>query len=83
MDNVIGFKALQALRLENLRIPPTYSKHFQCPPHNNQTKRDELNKYERPLLGCTITPKLGYPQKKLRYSSLECLHDGLPRMMKM
>ena len=57
MGNVFGFKALRALRLEDLRIPPTYVKTFQGPPHGIQVERDKLNKYGRPLLGCTIKPK--------------------------
>jgi ribulose-bisphosphate carboxylase large chain len=34
--NVFGFKALRALRLEDLRIPPAYTKTFQGPPHGIQ-----------------------------------------------
>lgn len=56
VGNVFGFKAL---RLEDLRIPPAYSKTFIGPPHGIQVERDKLNKYGRPLLGCTIKPKLG------------------------
>jgi ribulose 1,5-bisphosphate carboxylase large subunit-like protein len=33
VGNVFGFKALRALRLEDLRIPPAYAKTFQGPPH--------------------------------------------------
>ncbi|CAM6042414.1 unnamed protein product, partial [Sphagnum compactum] len=61
--NVFGFKALRALRLEDLRIPPSYTKTFQGPPHGIQVERDKLNKYGRPLLGCTIKPKLGLSAK--------------------
>jgi ribulose-bisphosphate carboxylase large chain len=63
VGNVFGFKALRALRLEDLRIPPAYSKTFQGPPHGIQVERDKLNKYNRPLLGCTIKPKLGLSAK--------------------
>ncbi|KAL5647543.1 hypothetical protein ACJX0J_041898 [Zea mays] len=44
VGNVFGFKALRALRLEDLRIPPAYSKTFQGPPHGIQVERDKLNK---------------------------------------
>ncbi|BBN68608.1 ribulose-bisphosphate carboxylase [Prunus dulcis] len=47
-SNVFGFKALRALRLEDLRIPPAYVKTFQGPPHGIQVERDKLNKYGRP-----------------------------------
>ena len=33
VGNVFGFKALRALRLEDLHIPPAYTKTFQGPPH--------------------------------------------------
>ena len=51
VGNVFGFKALKALRLEDLRIPVAYLKTFQGPPHGIQVERDKLNKYGRPLLG--------------------------------
>ena len=63
VGNVFGFKALRALRLEDLRIPVAYCKTFQGPPHGIQVERDKLNKYGRPLLGCTIKPKLGLSAK--------------------
>ena len=42
VGNVFGFKALRALRLEDLRIPPAYVKTFQGPPHGIQVERDKL-----------------------------------------
>jgi ribulose-bisphosphate carboxylase large chain len=54
VGNVFGFKALRALRLEDLRISPAYVKTFEGPPHGIQVERDKLNKYGRGLLGCTI-----------------------------
>uniref|UniRef100_A0A1Y3BTI5 Ribulose bisphosphate carboxylase large chain n=1 Tax=Helianthus annuus TaxID=4232 RepID=A0A1Y3BTI5_HELAN len=51
VGNVFGFKALRALRLEDLRIPTAYVKTFDGPPHGIQVERDKLNKYGRPLLG--------------------------------
>jgi hypothetical protein len=56
VGNVFGFKALRALRLEDLRVPVAYLKTFQGPPHGITVERDKLNKYGRPLLGCTIKP---------------------------
>jgi ribulose-bisphosphate carboxylase large chain len=65
VGNVFGFKALRALRLEDLRIPVAYIKTFQGPPHGIEVERDKLNKYGRSLLGCTLKPKLGLSAKKL------------------
>ncbi|KAJ1253761.1 hypothetical protein BS78_K192800 [Paspalum vaginatum] len=77
VGNVFGFKALRALRLEDLRIPPTYSKTFQGPAHGIQVERDKLNKYGCPLLGCTIKPKFGLSAKNYGRACYECLRGGL------
>jgi len=47
VGNVFGFKALRAIRLEDLRIPVAYVKTFDGPPHGIQVERDKLNKYGR------------------------------------
>jgi ribulose-bisphosphate carboxylase large chain len=77
VGNVFGFKALRTLCLEDLRIPPAYSKTFQGPLHGIQVERDKLNKYGRPLLGCTIKPKLGIFAKNYGKTIYECLCGGL------
>ncbi|CAN6465181.1 unnamed protein product [Victoria cruziana] len=77
VGNVFGFKALRALRLEDLRIPPACSKTFQGQPHGIQVVRDKLNKYGCPLLGCTIKPKLGLSAKNYGRAVYECLRSGL------
>jgi len=77
VGNVFGFKALRALRLEDLRIPVAYSKSFQGAPHGIQVERDKLNKYGRSLLGCTIKPKLGLSAKNYGRACYECLRGGL------
>jgi len=77
VGNVFGFKALRALRLEDMRIPVAYLKTFQGPPHGITVERDLLNKYGRPLLGCTIKPKLGLSAKNYGRAVYECLRGGL------
>jgi ribulose-bisphosphate carboxylase large chain len=75
--NVFGFKALRALRLEDLRIPVAYVKTFQGPPNGIQVERDLLNKYGRPLLGATLKPKLGLSAKNYGRACYELLAGGL------
>jgi ribulose-bisphosphate carboxylase large chain len=75
--NVFGFKALRALRLEDLRMPVTYVKTFPGPPHGIQVERDRLNKYGRPLLGATLKPKLGLSAKNYGRACFELLRGGL------
>ena len=59
VGNVFGFKAVRALRLEDVRVPIAYVKTCGGPPNGIQVERDKMNKYGRPMLGCTIKPKLG------------------------
>ncbi|KAL0814722.1 hypothetical protein Bca101_071165 [Brassica carinata] len=47
------------------------------PPHGIQVEREKLNKYGRPLLGCTIKPKLGLSAKNCGRAVYECLRGGL------
>nr|GEV30770.1 RNA polymerase beta subunit, plastidic [Tanacetum cinerariifolium] len=77
IGNIFGFKALRTLRLEDLGIPTAYVKTFQGPPYGIQVEIDKLNKYGRPLLGCTIKPKLGLSAKKYDRAIYECLRGGL------
>jgi ribulose-bisphosphate carboxylase large chain len=77
IGNVFGFKALSALRLEDLRIPLHYVKTFAGPPHGIVTEREYLNKYGRPLLGATTKPKLGLSARNYGRVVYEALSGGL------
>src|SRR6202790_197938 len=77
IGNVFGFKALKALRLEDMRIPPHYVKTFQGPPHGVVMEREYLNKYGRPLLGATTKPKLGLSARNYGRVVYEALRGGL------
>jgi ribulose-bisphosphate carboxylase large chain len=77
IGNVFGFKALKALRLEDLRIPTQYVKTFQGPPHGIVMEREYLNKFGRPLLGATTKPKLGLSAKNYGRVVYEALRGGL------
>ncbi|MFN2556768.1 MAG: ribulose-bisphosphate carboxylase large subunit [Nitriliruptorales bacterium] len=77
IGNVFGFKALQALRLEDMRIPPIYLKTFQGPAHGIQVERDYLRKWGRPILGGTMKPKLGLSARNYGKVVYEALRGGL------
>src|ERR1700716_3390202 len=77
IGNVFGFKALTALRLEDMRIPPHYAKTFQGPAHGIVMEREYLNKYGRPLLGATTKPKLGLSARNYGRVVFEALRGGL------
>src|SRR2546421_5545975 len=77
IGNVFGFKALKALRLEDLRIPTHYVKTFPGPPHGIVMEREHLNKYGRPLLCATGKPKLGLSAPHYGRVVYEALRGGL------
>ena len=77
IGNVFGFKALKALRLEDMRIPTHYVKTFQGPAHGIVMEREYLNKYGRPLLGATTKPKLGLSALNYGRVVYEALRGGL------
>jgi ribulose-bisphosphate carboxylase large chain len=77
IGNVFGFKALKALRLEDMRIPPHYVKTFQGPAHGVVMEREYLGKFGRPLLGATVKPKLGLSARNYGRVVYEALRGGL------
>ena len=77
VGNVFGFKAVRSLRLEDVRFPIWFVKTCFGPPHGIHVERDKMDKYGRPLLGCTIKPKLGLSAKNYGRAVYECLRGGL------
>ncbi len=77
IGNVFGFKAVKALRLEDMRIPVGYLKTFQGPPTGIVVERERLDKYGRPLLGATTKPKLGLSGRNYGRVVYEALKGGL------
>jgi len=77
IGNVFGFKAIKALRLEDMRIPVAYVKTFDGPPTGIVVERERLDKFGRPLLGATVKPKLGLSGKNYGRVVYEALKGGL------
>jgi ribulose-bisphosphate carboxylase large chain len=77
IGNVFGFKAVKALRLEDMRIPYAYLKTFQGPATGVIVERERLDKFGRPLLGATVKPKLGLSGKNYGRVVYEGLAGGL------
>ncbi len=77
IGNVFGFKALRALRLEDMRLPVAYVKTFQGPPTGIVVERERLDKFGRPLLGATVKPKLGLSGRNYGRVVYEALRGGL------
>ena len=77
VGNVFGMKALSALRLEDMRIPTALVKTYPGPHVGIYDERVWSNKWERPLLGGTVKPKLGLSPKAYSTIIYECLMGGL------
>src|SRR6188472_4308164 len=77
IGNVFGFKALKALRLEDMRIPLHYVKTFQGPAHGIVMEREYLDKFGHPILGATVKPKLGLSAKNYGRVVYEALKGGI------
>jgi ribulose-bisphosphate carboxylase large chain len=77
IGNVFGFKAIKALRLEDMRIPVALLKTFQGPATGLIVERERLDKFGRPLLGATVKPKLGLSGKNYGRVVYEGLKGGL------
>ncbi|HJW11434.1 MAG TPA: ribulose-bisphosphate carboxylase large subunit [Albitalea sp.] len=80
IGNVFGFKAVKALRLEDMRIPVAYLKTFQGPATGVVVERERLDKFGRPLLGATTKPKLGLSGRNYGRVIYEGLKGGLDFM---
>nr|AAC36370.1 ribulose-1,5-bisphosphate carboxylase/oxygenase large subunit [Gelidium pusillum] len=77
IGNVFGFKAVKALRLEDMRIPVAYLKTFQGPATGIVVERERMDKFGRPFLGATVKPKLGLSGKNYGRVVYEGLKGGL------
>merc|ERR1712014_557974 len=77
IGNIFGFKAIKALRLEDMRLPCVYLRTFQGPATGITVERERLDKFGRPLLGATVKPKLGLSGKNYGRVVYEGLKGGL------
>jgi ribulose-bisphosphate carboxylase large chain len=77
IGNVFGFKAIKALRLEDMHLPVAYLKTFQGPATGIVVERERLDKFGRPLLGATTKPKLGLSGRNYGRVVYEALKGGL------
>jgi len=77
IGNVFGFKAVKALRLEDMRLPYAYLKGYLGPAAGIIVERERLDVFGRPLLGATVKPKLGLSGKNYGRVVYEGLKGGL------
>ena len=76
IGNIFGFKAVKALRLEDMRFPYALLKTSQGPATGLIVERELMDKFGRPLLGATVKPKLGLSGKNFGLLYLKVLKVG-------
>jgi ribulose-bisphosphate carboxylase large chain len=77
VGNVFGFKAVNALRLLDMRIPLALVDSFPGPAFGIAGVREKLNVHERALTGSTIKPKLGLSPAEHARRAYETLRGGI------
>jgi ribulose-bisphosphate carboxylase large chain len=77
IGNIFGFKAVKALRLEDMRFPYALLKTYQGPATGMVVERERMDKFGRPFLGATVKPKLGLSGKNYGRVVYEGLKGGL------
>ena len=58
--NIFGMKALKNLRLIDVSLPSTYTKHFMGPAFGMEGIRRMLRVSKRPITGAVAKPKIGW-----------------------
>ena len=75
--NVFGMKAVDGLRLEDIRLPSALVRSFPGPVAGLSGVRERLGIYGRPMTGSTIKPKLGLTAAEHAQMCYETLRGGI------
>ncbi|MFA5747674.1 MAG: ribulose-bisphosphate carboxylase [Candidatus Absconditabacterales bacterium] len=57
--NIFGMKEINALKLLDVRFPPSMLEQYDGPSYTLDDMRKYLNVYDRPILGTIVKPKMG------------------------
>ncbi|MGA2238116.1 MAG: ribulose-bisphosphate carboxylase large subunit [Candidatus Bathyarchaeia archaeon] len=77
VGNVFGFKAVSALRIEDMKIPLALVNSFPGPKFGLAGVRKILGVKDRPMTGSTEKPKLGNSPKEHAYIAYNTLRGGI------
>jgi len=75
--NIFGMKAVDGIRIEDMRFPAGIINSFPGPIQGIQGVRELLGVHDRPLTGSTIKPKLGLTAKEHARRCYETLRGGI------
>jgi len=77
VGNVFGFKAVSALRIQDMRIPLALVNTFPGPSFGIDGVRTILGVKDRPMTGSTVKPKLGNNPREHAQIAYNTLHGGI------
>ena len=77
VGNVFGFKAVSALRIQDMRIPLALVNTFPGPSFGIDGVRKILGVKDRPMTGSTVKPKLGNSPKEHAQIAYNTLRGGI------
>ena len=77
LGNIFGMKAIDRLRVLDIRFPEEYVKSFKGPAFGIQGVRDKLKVYKRPVLATVPKPKVGMTPEEYGEAAYEILVGGM------
>ncbi|OFV68178.1 MAG: ribulose bisophosphate carboxylase [Candidatus Syntrophoarchaeum caldarius] len=75
--NLFGLEDLKGVRLEDVRIPEAFAKHFPGPAFGIKGLRKLLDRPDKPFIGTIVKPKIGLPPRKFADYVYEAGMGGL------
>lgn len=75
--NIFGMKAVNRIRLEDMRFPKSFMETFPGPSKGLAGVREMMGIFDRPMTGSTIKPKLGLTAKEHARRCYETLRGGI------
>ncbi|HEC57132.1 MAG TPA: ribulose 1,5-bisphosphate carboxylase large subunit [Candidatus Syntrophoarchaeum butanivorans] len=75
--NLFGLEDLEGVRLEDLEIPDAFAKNFSGPAFGIEGLRKVLDRWDKPLVGTIVKPKIGLPPEEFAAYVYEAGMGGL------
>jgi len=77
LGNIFGMRAIEKLRVLDIRFPEKYVRSFKGPAYGIQGVRGKLKVYKRPILATVPKPKVGMTPEEYGKAAYEILAGGM------
>ncbi|MCD6323697.1 MAG: type III ribulose-bisphosphate carboxylase [Desulfurococcales archaeon] len=77
LGNIFGMRAIDRLKVLDIRFPESYVKSFKGPAHGIKGVREKLKVYGRPVLATVPKPKVGLTPEEYGEAAYEILAGGM------